>query len=93
MVYYKLVKAKINILGFAKIIINIVIRHHGLPNSIFSDQELLFTSKFWLLLYYFLGIKQRLLTTFHPQTNGQTERQNSIMEAYLQVFINFEQNN
>ena len=48
---------------------------------------------FWLLLYYFLGIKCRLSTVFHPQTDSQIEWQNSIIEAYLQAFVKFEQNN
>ena len=48
--------------------------------------------KFWSSLCYFLGIKQRLSTAFHPQTDGQTKRQNSTIEAYLQAFVNFEQN-
>ena len=33
-----------------------------------------------------------LFITFYPQTDGQTDRQNSIMEAYLWIFVNFEQN-
>ena len=70
-----------------------VIRHYGLPNSIVTNWKLLFTSKFWSLLCYFLGIKRRLSTAFYPQINGQTERQNSIIEAYLQAFVNFKQNN
>ena len=57
-----------------------------------SDKSLLFTSKFWSSLYYFFSIKQRLLTAFHPQTNSQTERQNSTIKAYHWVFVNFEQN-
>ena len=92
MVYYEPVKVTINAPGLAKIIIDIVVRHYGLPDSIVTDQRSLFTSKFWSLLCYFLGIKRRLSTAFHPQTDGQTERQNSTMEAYLQAFVNFEQN-
>ena len=92
MVHYELVKVTINASGLAEVIIDIVVRHHGLPDSIVTDRESLFTSKFWSLLCYFLGIKRRLSSAFYPQTDGQTERQNSTMEAYLQVFVNFEQN-
>ena len=53
---YKLVKVIINALGLTKIIINIVIRHHNLLDSIISNWELLFILKFWSLLYYFLSI-------------------------------------
>ena len=92
MVHYKQVKITLNAPGLAVIIIDVVIRHHGLPDSIVTNRGSLFTSKFWSLLCYFLGIKRRLSTAFHPQTDGQTERQNSTMEAYLQAFVNFEQN-
>ena len=92
MVYYKLVKVTINAPGLAEVIIDMVVRHHSLPDSIVTNQESLFTSNFWSLLCYFLSIKRRLSTAFHPQTNGQTERQNSTIEAYLRAFVNFEQN-
>ena len=56
-VYYKLVKIIINILGLAKIIINIIIKYYSLSNLIITNQKFLFILKFWLLLYYFLSIK------------------------------------
>ena len=87
-VYYKLVKITIDAPGLAKVIIDVVVWHHGLPNSIITDQSSLFISKFWSSLYYFLEIKRKLFTAFHPQTNGQTKRQNSTMEAYLRAFVN-----
>ena len=92
MVYYEPVKVTIDALGLAEVIIDIVVRYHGLPDSIFNDRGLLFTLKFWSSLYYFLGIKQKLSTAFYPQTDGQIERQNSTIEAYLWAFVNFEQN-
>ena len=92
MVYYKPVKVTIDAPGLAEVIIDVVVRHHGLPDSIVTDRGSLFTSKFWSSLCYFLGIKRRLSTAFHPQTDGQTERQNSTMEAYLRAFVNFKKN-
>ncbi len=92
MVHYEPVKVAIDTLGLAEVILDVVIRHHDLPNSIVSDRGSVFTSKFWSSLCYFLGIKQRLSTAFQSQTDGQTERQNSTIEAYLQAFVNFEQN-
>ena len=90
MVHYKPVNGTIDAPGFIEVIINVVMRHHGLPDSIVIKRGLFFTSKFWSLLYYFLGIKWRLSTAFYPQTNGQPERKNSTMEAYLWAFVNFE---
>ena len=92
MVHYEPVKITINAPGLAEVIIDIVVRHHGLPDSIVTDRGSLFTSKFWSSLCYFLGIKKRLSTAFHPQTDSQTKRQNSTIEAYLRVFVNFKQN-
>ena len=89
--YYEPIKVIINILGFAEVILNIVIQYYSLSNSIVSDWGLVFISKFWSLLCYFLGIKQKLSITFHSKTHGQNKRQNYTMEAFLQVFINFEQ--
>ena len=90
MVHYKPVRVTIDAPGLAEVIIDVVVRHHGLPDSIVSDRGSVFTSKFWSSLCYFLEIKRRLSTAFHPQTDGQTERQNSTMEAYLRAFVNYE---
>ena len=92
MVYYKLIKITFNAPGLAKVIINVLVRHHGLPDLIVTNRSSFFTSKLWSLLCYFLGIKQRLSTAVYFQTDSQTEQQNRIMEAYLQAFKNFEQN-
>ena len=92
MVHYEPVKVTIDASGLAEVIIDVIVWHHSLPDSIVTDKGSLFTSKFWSSLCYFLGVKRRLSTAFHPQTDGQTERQNSTMEAYLRAFVNFKQN-
>ena len=81
--HYEPIKATIDTLGLAEVIIDVVVWHYGLPDSIVTNRGSLFTSKFWSSLCYFLGVKRRLSTAFHPQTDGQTKRQNSTMEAYL----------
>ena len=93
MVHYKPVKITINVPRLAEVIIDMVMHHHGFFNLIVTNQGFLFTSKFWSLLCYFFGIKHQLSTAFYLQTDSQTKRQNSTIEAYLQVFVNFEQNN
>ena len=92
MVHYKPVKVTIDAPGLEEVMINVVIRHQGLLDFIVTDRGSLFTSKFWSSLCYFFGIKRRLSIAFHLQTDGQTERQNSTIEAYLRAFINFKQN-
>ena len=92
MIHYEPVKVTINTPGLAEVIIDMVVRHHSLFDSIISNRRAIFTSKFWSSLCYFLGVKRRLSNAFHPQTDGQTERQNSTIEAYLCAFVNWKQN-
>ena len=65
MVHYKLVKITIDALVLVEVIIDVVVRHHGLPDSIITDWVSLFMLKFWFLLSYFLKIKRKLFTAFH----------------------------
>ena len=65
MIPYKLIKVTINAPELAKVIIIVVVQYHGLLDSIVFDKGLLFISKFWSLLCYFLGIKRRLSFTFY----------------------------
>lgn len=58
MINNKLVKITIDASNLAKTIINVMIRHYGLPNSIIMDQGYLITSEFWFLVCYFSKIKQ-----------------------------------
>ncbi len=59
-----------------------------LPSAIISDHGSLFTSWLWANLMYSFHIEQRLSKGFHPQTDGQTERQNSVLEQYLRSYVN-----
>lgn len=86
MVYYKSVKTTIDATGLTKIIINVVLRHHGVSRSILNDWGSLFTSQFSFPLH-------KLSTAFHPQTDGGTERQNSTIKPYPRAFVDCEQNN
>ena len=74
MVHYQLVKVIINAPGLAEVIIDVMVRHHDLPDLIISDRGAIFTSKFWSLLCYLFRAKRKLSTAFQPQTNSQTER-------------------
>ena len=57
MVHYKPVQVTINALRPAEVIIDVVVWHHGLPDSIVTNRGSFFKSKFWSLLTYFLGVK------------------------------------
>jgi len=64
---------------------------HGLPESIVLDRELQFAAEMTKKLNSMLGIEMKLLTAFHPQTNGQIERMNQELEQYLRFFIDHRQ--
>lgn len=69
MVHYELVKVTINTPGLVKVIINVIIWHYSFLDSIVINCELVFTSKFWFILYYFFGINWRLSNAFYLQTD------------------------
>ena len=58
----------------AQIYVDEIVRLHGAPESIVSDRDPRFTSKFWPKLQDALGTQLNFSTTFHPQTDGQSER-------------------
>ncbi len=74
MLHDKLVKITINVPNLAEVIIDMIVRYHGVPKSIIMDQDLLFILKFLFLICYFLEIKKKLFTAFYPQIDSQTER-------------------
>src|SRR5207248_10180255 len=66
---------------------------HGLPHSIISDRRTTSVSNFWQSLTAQLGVKHKLSTAYHPQTDGQTEQLNQTLEQYLRYYINYRQDN
>jgi hypothetical protein len=70
----------------AAIFVDIVFRHHGLPLDIVSDRDPRFTSAFWTRLFQLLGTRLRMSTAAHPETDGQTERANRVVEDVLRSY-------
>ena len=66
-------------------------KHHGLPESFLSDWGTQFTSDVWSHLCQMLKIDAKLFTVYHPETDGQMEWMNTVMEHYLQAFCNYMQ--
>ena len=74
---------------------DVIYRHitsvHAWPMEWITDRDTKFASKFWQALMTRLGVKSKLSTAYHPQTDGQTERLNQIVEQYLRSYVNFQQ--
>ena len=65
-----------------------VFRSHGMPFTVVSDRGTEFTNKFAAALFKALGTDHCKSTSFHPQSNGQTERMNRVLEDMLRHFVN-----
>ena len=65
-----------------------VVAHHGVPREVVSDRGPHFRSKFWTAFQKALGVKVKLSTAYHPETDGQTERANQTLEDYLRSYTN-----
>jgi len=76
----------------AKAYLENVWKYHGFPEDVVSDRDGTFTGQYFTDLYKYLGIKRSMSTAFYPQTVGQTERLNQVIEAYVRSYCNYEQN-
>ena len=63
--------------------VNVIVRLHGIPQSIVSDRDPQFTSRFWKELQSALGTRLNFSTAFHPQTDGQFERVIQVLEDMI----------
>ena len=77
--------------GLVRLFRDNVWKLHRLPESIISDRGPQFVAGSMRKLNGILGIKSKLSTAFHPQTDGQTERVNQELEQYLRMFIDHRQ--
>ncbi|GJP65689.1 hypothetical protein CLOP_g22557, partial [Closterium sp. NIES-67] len=69
----------------AQLFVRYIISQHGIPTTLISDRDPKFTSKFWKELMSLLGTKLAMSSAYHPQTDGQTERLNQIVEQLLRA--------
>jgi len=80
-------EAELTAESFAEAFVAGYVRNCRLPLSIVSDRDTRFTSKFWQTLWALLGIKLRMSTAYHPQSDGQAEKANAMLETFLKVYI------
>lgn len=70
-------------ISVARAFLDNIFKLHGMPRSIVSDRDVVFTSEVWQELFKLQGCTLNLSTAYHPQSNGQTEMVNRCLETYL----------
>lgn len=73
--------------NIADIYMKEVARLHGVPKAIVSDRDPKFASNFWKGLFKGFGTNLNMSTAYHPQTDGQTERVNQVIEDMLRMYV------
>ncbi|KAK4403114.1 Transposon Ty3-I Gag-Pol polyprotein [Sesamum angolense] len=64
-----------------------VTKYFGVPQDIIRDRDARFTERFWTTLFNMMGMELKFSTANHPQTDGQTERVNALVEDYLKHYV------
>jgi len=80
-------KKTIDAAGFAEVFVRSIVMRYGVPVVIISDRDPRFTAVFMRTVMELLGTKQALSTAFHPQSDGQTEVMNRVLEQYLRHYV------
>ena len=84
-----LFKENYNIEQLRFVLLNTLVKDHGLPKVITLDRDKLFISNYQKTLTAHLGIKQRMSIVFYLETDSQIEQINQTLEAYLRHYINY----
>ncbi|KAG2888152.1 hypothetical protein PC117_g24995 [Phytophthora cactorum] len=79
MVHLAAVPAEVTAVQTARLFVDMVFKHHGMPLDIVSDRDPRFTARFWQEVFTLLGTQLSMSTADHPQTDGQTERVNRML--------------
>lgn len=82
---------RLNAAACARLFSDNVIKLHGVPQRIVSDKDIRFMNKFWQTLHYLNGSSLLFSTTNHPETDGQTERFNKIVNQLLRKYSSNDQ--
>ena len=77
------VKSTFKAINIADIFMKEIFRLHGIPKVVISDRDVKFTGNFWKSLFKGLDTQLNFSTAYHPQTDGQTERTNQVLEDMM----------
>ncbi|KAG4224504.1 hypothetical protein PC116_g27040 [Phytophthora cactorum] len=86
MVHLAAVPAEVTAVQTARLFVDMVFNHHGMPLDIVSDRDPRFTARFWQEVFTLLGTQLSMSTADHPQTDGQTERVNRVLGDLLKSY-------
>jgi hypothetical protein len=81
------IKVKYSLEKLTELYLQEIVRLHGVPESIVSDRDPRFTSRFWMSLQQAMGTKLQFSTAYHPQTDGQSERTIQTLEDMLRACV------
>jgi hypothetical protein len=87
MVHLVAVPETITAEGSARVFVDTVFRLHGLPRELVSDRDPRFTAEFWRSVFRLVGTRLKMSTADHPETDGQTERANRVLEEILRGYV------
>lgn len=71
----------------AQLVLDTVVKLYGPSKALIKDRDKIFVSKFWTKFIFSLGTEHRMSTSYHPQTDGQSERLNQRIKMFLCCFV------
>jgi len=88
--HFTATKHKVTSPQIARIFMDVVFKHHGIPEVIISDRDSLFTASFWDDLWKMIGTNLNMASTNNPGTDGQSER---TIKTLIEMVSNFAESN
>ena len=85
--HFNSVKETYDVVDVTWVFISEIVCLHRFPKKIIQDRDAQFTSRIWTSLQSALGTQLNLSITYHPETDGQTKRENQVMEDMLRMYV------